>query len=305
MSILVNEKSYSGSRKELVEAKQSLNKERRKLIFNRFLSNRSALIGSIIVIICAFIAIFAPLIAPYDPLQMKIVDRIQAPSAAHLFGTDDFGRDIFSRVIYGSQISMGAGISVVIITSVLGLIFGLYSAYYRSIDNVLMRINDGLMAFPEILLAIALMAVLGPNIFNVIIALSIVYTPSVARAVRSAALTVREQTYIDAMRALGASSWRIIWLHMAPNCFSPLIIQATFIFAYSIIIEAALSFLGAGTPPPAPSWGNILNDGKVILSEAWWMTVFPGFTIIITVLGLNLLGDGLRDLLDPHTNKSK
>jgi peptide/nickel transport system permease protein len=149
------------------------------------------------------------------------------------------------------------------------------------------------------------MAALGPKISNVIIALSVVYTPTVARAVRSAALTVREQTYIEAIRALGGKSWRIIWFHIAPNCLSPLIIQATFIFAYAVIIEASLSFLGAGTPPPEPSWGNILNDGRTLMKEAWWMTVFPGLSIMITVLGLNLLGDGLRDLLDPHTNKVK
>jgi peptide/nickel transport system permease protein len=200
---------------------------------------------------------------------------------------------------------MCVGFSVVLVTSALGLVFGLYSAYYRRLDNVLMRINDGLMAFPAILLAIAIMAALGPKMSNVIIALSVVYTPAVARAVRSAAITVREQTYIEAIRALGGKSWRIIWLHIAPNCLSPLIVQATFIFAYAVIIEASLSFLGAGTPPPEPSWGNILNDGRTLMKQAWWMTVFPGIAIMVTVLGLNLLGDGLRDLLDPHTNKAK
>lgn len=280
-------------------------KESRNIHLRRFLNNRLALTGSILVLIIIFVCVFAPLLTSYDPLEMKVQDRLKPPSATHWFGTDDFGRDVFSRVVYGSRISMIVGFSVVLITSFIGLLFGLYSSYYRRLDNILMRINDGLMAFPAILLAIAIMAALGPKISNVIIALSVVYTPTVARAVRSAALTVREQTYIEAIRALGGKPWRIIWFHIAPNCLSPLIIQATFIFAYAVIIEASLSFLGAGTPPPEPSWGNILNDGRTLMKEAWWMTFFPGVSIMITVLGLNLLGDGLRDLLDPHTNKAK
>ena len=160
-------------------------------------------------------------------------------------------------------------------------------------------------AFPAVLLAIAIMAALGPKIENVIISISVVYIPTVARTVRSAALVVREQTYIEAIRALGGKPWRIIWRHIAPNCMSPLIVQATFIFAYAVIIEASLSFLGAGTPPPQPSWGNILSDGRTLIRQAWWIMVFPGIAIVMTVLGLNLIGDGLRDLLDPHTNKAK
>ncbi|MGF9800953.1 ABC transporter permease [Brevibacillus agri] len=278
---------------------------RKKIIMRRFLANRLAVTGTVLVSCIALVCLLAPLLTSYDPLEMKVQDRLKPPGADHWFGTDEFGRDIFSRVVYGSRISMCVGFSVVLVTSALGLVFGLYSAYYRRLDNVLMRINDGLMAFPAILLAIAIMAALGPKMSNVIIALSVVYTPAVARAVRSAAITVREQTYIEAIRALGGKSWRIIWLHIAPNCLSPLIVQATFIFAYAVIIEASLSFLGAGTPPPEPSWGNILNDGRTLMKQAWWMTVFPGIAIMVTVLGLNLLGDGLRDLLDPHTNKAK
>ena len=278
---------------------------RKKIIVRRFLANRLAVTGTVLVLFVTLVCLFAPLLATHDPLEMEVQDRLKPPSASHWFGTDEFGRDIFSRVLYGSRISMLVGFSVVLVTSALGLVFGLYSAYYRSLDNLLMRINDGLMAFPAILLAIAIMAALGPKITNVIIALSVVYTPTVARAVRSAAITVREQTYIEAIRALGGKSWRIIWRHIAPNCISPLIVQATFIFAYAVIIEASLSFLGAGTPPPEPSWGNILNDGRTVMRQAWWMTVFPGIAIMLTVLGLNLLGDGLRDLLDPHTNKAK
>ncbi|HWR30782.1 MAG TPA: ABC transporter permease [Negativicutes bacterium] len=278
---------------------------RRNIILRRVLSNRLAVTGCMLLSVIFLMAVFAPLIATQPPLQMKVTDRLKAPSAEHWFGTDEFGRDVYSRVLYGSRISIAVGFSVVVISSVFGLILGLYSAYYRHLDNLIMRVVDGLMAFPAVLLAIAIMAALGPKIENVIISISVVYIPTVARTVRSAALVVREQTYIEAIRALGGRSWRIIWRHIAPNCMSPLIIQATFIFAYAVIIEASLSFLGAGTPPPQPSWGNILSDGRTLIKQAWWIMVFPGVAIVMTVLGLNLIGDGLRDLLDPHTNKAK
>ena len=278
---------------------------RRNIVVRRFLSNRMAVTGCALLAIIFLMAILAPLLATQQPLAMKVTDRLKAPSAAHWFGTDEFGRDVYSRVVHGSRISIAVGMSVVVISSVFGLIFGLYSAYYRHLDNLIMRVVDGLMAFPAVLLAIAIMAALGPKIENVIISISVVYIPTVARTVRSAALVVREQTYIEAIRALGGKPWRIIWRHIAPNCMSPLIVQATFIFAYAVIIEASLSFLGAGTPPPQPSWGNILSDGRTLIRQAWWIMVFPGIAIVMTVLGLNLIGDGLRDLLDPHTNKAK
>jgi peptide/nickel transport system permease protein len=249
--------------------------------------------------------LFAPIIASYSPYEMEAVNRLKAPSAENFFGTDNFGRDLFSRVAYGARASIGVGLSVALVTGFFGLIIGLYSAYFRTLDHILMRISDGLMAFPAILLAIAIMAALGPRLENVIIALGIVYTPYVARIVRSAALVVREQTYIEAMKAQGASSSRIIWSHIAPNTLSPLIVQSTFIFADAIIIEAGLSFLGVGVPTPDPSWGNILYDGKQVIFNAWWMTFFPGIAIVLSVLGLNLFGDGLRDLLDPQTNRAK
>ena len=278
---------------------------RRNIIVRRFLSNRMAVTGCALLSIIFLLALFAPLLATQPPLEMKVTDRLKAPSAAHWFGTDEFGRDVYSRVVYGSRISISVGLSVVLISSVFGLILGLYSAYYRQLDNLIMRVVDGLMAFPAVLLAIAIMAALGPKVENVIISISVVYIPTVARTVRSAALVIREQTYIEAIRALGGKPWRIIWRHIAPNCLSPLIVQATFIFAYAVIIEASLSFLGAGTPPPQPSWGNILSDGRTLIRQAWWIMVFPGVAIVMTVLGLNLIGDGLRDLLDPHTNKAK
>lgn len=278
---------------------------RQNIIVRRFLSNRMAVTGCILLSIIFLLALFAPLLATQPPLEMKVTDRLKAPSAAHWFGTDEFGRDVYSRVVHGSRISIAVGLSVVLISSAFGMVLGLYSSYYRQLDNLIMRVVDGLMAFPAVLLAIAIMAALGPKIENVIISISVVYIPTVARTVRSAALVVREQTYIEAIRALGGRPWRIIWRHIAPNCMSPLIVQATFIFAYAVIIEASLSFLGAGTPPPQPSWGNILSDGRTLIRQAWWIMVFPGIAIVMTVLGLNLIGDGLRDLLDPHTNKAK
>ncbi|EKN70646.1 ABC transporter integral membrane protein [Neobacillus bataviensis LMG 21833] len=290
---------------ELFSIRKELKKRQRSLLFRRFFSNKSMLIGSIIIMLLSIVVFFAPLIAPQGANEMVVTERLQAPSGLHLLGTDNFGRDLLSRIVYGSQVSMGVGLSVAIFASLLGLVIGLYASYYRVLDGVLMRICDGLMAFPGILLAIALMAAFGAKTENVVIALSIVFTPYIARVVRSAALTVREQTYIEAMMAMGAKSWRIIWLHIAPNTLSPLIVQGTFIFAEAIIVEAALSFLGVGVPAPDPSWGNILSDGKMVIFQAWWMTAFPGIALILSVLGLNLFGDGLRDFLDPHTNHVK
>jgi peptide/nickel transport system permease protein len=290
---------------ELITIKNNLKKEQRQLFIRRFLSNKLALRGFIIVVFLTSLAIFGPFVVSFDPYETAVQDRLEGLSTVHWLGTDHFGRDLLSRVVYGAQISIGVGFSVAIISSLVGIIIGLYASYFRILDNVLMRICDGLMAFPAILLAIALMAALGPSTKNVIISLSVVYIPYIARVMRSAALVVREETYIEAMEAQGASSWRIIWGHIAPNTLSPIIVQATFIFADAIIVEAALSFLGAGVPAPDPSWGNILYDGKLVIYQAWWMVVFPGVCIVLSVLGLNLFGDGLRDILDPHSNQAK
>lgn len=289
---------------ELSQVKQTLKKEQRRLLLRRFLSNKLMLTGSIIILVITAFALVGPYLVPYDPYEMDPVKRLQPPNAEHLLGTDNFGRDLLTRIVYGAQVSIGVGFSVALITAVFGMVIGLYSGYYRALDQILMRICDGLMAIPGILLAIALVAALGPRMENVIIALGIVFIPYVARIVRSATLVVREETYIEAMKAQGASATRIIWLHIAPNTLSPLVVQATFIFADAIITEAALSFLGAGVPTPDPSWGNILYDGKLVIFKAWWMTVFPGILIILTVMGLNFSGDGIRDLVDPHSSLS-
>lgn len=293
------------SKGQLTRVKHTLTKQQRQLFFRRLRSNKPIITGGVIIIFLTLLAIVGPVLAPYTPYEMDVNSRLQGPSAEHLLGTDNFGRDLLTRLAYAARVSMGVGFSVAIFSSFMGLVIGLYASHYRILDHILMRISDGLMAIPGVLLAIALMAAFGPMTENVVIALSIVFTPYIARVVRSAALVVKEETYIEAMYAQGASSWRIIWLHIMPNTISPLIVQATFIFADAIITEAALSFLGAGVPAPEPSWGNILYDGKMVIFNSWWMTLFPGIMVVLSVLGLNLLGDGLRDLIDPHLNKTR
>ncbi len=218
-----------------------------------------------------------------------------------MLGTDTFGRDLLARILYGTRISLEIGASVSLLSLVFGLIIGLYASYYKFLDQILMRICDGISAIPAILLAIAFMAVLGSRTKNVILSLSMVYIPTVARIARSQALSIMELTYIEAMRALGASPTRIIWRHIAPNILSPVIVQTSFVFAKAIITEAALSFLGVGVPVPTPSLGNILYEAKTVIYKAWWMVVYPGGVTALSILGLNMLGDGLRDALDQHS----
>lgn len=283
---------------DLAPVKKALMKEERKLAVRRFMRNRLAVYGLCIVTFLLLLAVLAPVIAPQGPYAMDVSGRLAAPSPEHLLGTDTFGRDLLARIIYGAGISLEIGACVAALSFVFGMIIGLYASYYRFLDNILMRICDGVSAIPAILLAIAFMAVLGPSPRNVILSLSMVYIPTVARIVRSKALAVKELTYVEALRCLGASSGRIIWGHIAPNVLSPVIVQTSFIFAKAIITEAALSFLGVGVPVPTPSWGNILMEGKPVIYKAWWMIVFPGGITALSVLGLNMLGDGLRDAMD-------
>ncbi|MCM3213801.1 ABC transporter permease [Niallia taxi] len=289
----------SESTKVLVNKPLALNKTVKKN--SRFFSNRLLLIGSILLVITTFIGVFASFLSPYEILEIDPKNRLAAPSNAHWFGTDNFGRDVFSRTMYGVRISLLIGVTVTLVASVIGLTVGLLASYYKLLDHIFMRICDGLFAFPSILLAIAIMSALGPKSINVIIALVLVFIPSIARIVRSAALVVKEKVFIEALQAQGASSFRILFLHIAPNILAPLIVQVTFVFAVTILTEASLSFLGAGIPAPLPSLGNMLYDGKLAIYNAWWMTVFPGLFIILIVLGLNLFGDGLRDHLDPKS----
>ncbi len=285
---------------KLQDIKKSIVAERKRLLFRRITGNRTLFFGLTLILIMFLVSLVGPIIIPYSPLETDPINRLQAPGTEHLFGTDNYGRDLLTRVVYGARLSFTIGFIVAITSSSIGLVLGLYSAYYNILDHIIMRIVDGLMAFPAILLAIALIGALGPSTTNLLFALIFISIPGVARVVRSCALVVKEQTYIEAMKAIGASSTRIIWSHIAPGTFSALLVQATFIFAVSIIIEAALSFLGVGVPAPAPSLGNILSVGKDLIRQAWWMTVFPGITFILLVLGLNMSGDGLRDSLDPN-----
>ncbi|MEC0202132.1 ABC transporter permease [Paenibacillus lautus] len=293
----VQEKEY------VAQVSKKLKKEQRALGYRRLRSNYGLLIGATIFVLLVILALIGPLFTNYGPYDMKVVERLTPPGAEHWLGTDEFGRDLLTRLLYGARVSISVGLAVALLSSALGLVIGVYATYYKTLDHILMRICDGLIAIPGILLAIALMAALGASAINVITALTIVFTPNIARVVRSAALVVREQTYIEAMHVQGASSTRIIWQHIVPNTLSPLLVQATFVFAEAIISEAALSFLGAGIPAPEASWGNILQASKLVIYKAWWMVVFPGATLVLSVLSLNLLGDGLRDLLDPRVKQ--
>jgi peptide/nickel transport system permease protein len=260
---------------------------------------RIALVGAILVALNVLVAILAPVIGRWEPQRLDVQARLAPPTPAHWMGTDDVGRDVWSRVVHGTRLSMVVGGAVVLLSFVGGIVFGLLGGYYRPLDNVLMRIMDGFMAFPGIILAIALMASLGPSVVNVILALGIVYVPRVARIVRGSVLVIRETPYVEAALALGVSDLVVLARHVLPNCLSPVIVQGTFIFAAAVLGEAALSFLGVGVPPQIPSWGNVMAEGRLYLQQAPWLTLFPGAAIMACILGLNLFGDGLRDLLDP------
>lgn len=260
---------------------------------------RIAMIGAILVALNLLVAVFAPVIGRWEPQLLDVKARLAPPTLAHWMGTDDVGRDVWSRVVYGTRLSMLVGGVVMLFSFAGGIVFGLLGGYYRPLDNVLMRIMDGFMAFPPIILAIALMASLGPSVLNVIVALGIVYVPRVARIVRGSVLVIRETPYVEAALALGVPDLLVLARHVLPNCLSPVIVQGTFIFAAAVLGEAALSFLGVGVPPQIPSWGNVLAEGRLYLQQAPWLTLFPGAAIMACILGLNLFGDGLRDLLDP------
>lgn len=266
----------------------------------RFLSNRSFVIGAVLFFTVVVIALLAGVIAPFDPLKNNFRYRLGAPNATHWLGTDNFGRDILSRVLHGSRVSLIIGLLVVLFTGFFGTLIGAISGYVRRLDNAIMRVMDGFMAFPPILLAIAIGAVLGPSLLNAVIALTVAYTPRTARIVRASVLVVRESEYVEAARALGAGHMRILFRHILANSLAPLLVQLTFIFALAILAEAVLSFIGVGPPPPTPTFGNIIADGRNYIAEAPWISVWPGIAIMMTVLGLNLMGDGLRDVLDPR-----
>jgi peptide/nickel transport system permease protein len=266
----------------------------------RLLHHRGFVIGLALCGLVFLVAIFAPLIAPTDPTKLAMRYRFLPPSWEHPFGTDNLGRSQLSRVVWGARLSVLIGMAVVVINAVFGTLIGALAGYFRRVDAVVMQVNDALMAFPAILLAIGITAVLGPELQNVVLALSIVYVPRTARIMRASVIVVREMEYVQAAVAAGAGHWRILRHHILPNSMAPLIVQLSFLFAYAVLAEATLSFLGLGAVPPTPTWGNIMAEGRQYMREAPWIIGIPGGALALTVLGLNLLGDGLRDVLDPR-----
>lgn len=272
-------------------------------VWRRLKRNKMAVLGLIILIILVLLAVFADVIANYDNVVIKqnLAHRLQGPSAAHWLGTDEFGRDIFARLVHGTRVSLQVGIVAVGISIVIGGILGAVAGYYGGkLDNTIMRIMDIFLAVPSILLAIAIVSALGPSIINLMLAISISSVSSYARIVRASVLSIRDQEFIEAAKAIGASNTRIIFRHIIPNSLAPVIVQATLGVASAILSTAGLSFIGLGIQPPAPEWGSMLSGGRQYLRYAWWVTTFPGVAIMITILSLNLLGDGLRDALDPR-----
>ncbi len=269
-------------------------------LLRHMIKNKSALIGSLILGIIVIAALFASQLAPHDPIRQNLAHRLQPPGFEYLLGTDQYGRDILSRVIYGSRISLMIGVVAVLIGMVIGLCIGLVSGFYGGlVDSLLMRFIDMLMVLPTLVLALSILAVLGPDISNAMIAVGISISPRFARTLRSSVLAAKEKEYVEAIRAMGGGDLRIMLFHIMPNCLSPIIVVTTLTIANSILVEANLSFLGLGAPPPTPAWGTMISEGFRYLRTAPWVSAFSGFAIMLAVLGFNLLGDGLRDILDP------
>lgn len=257
-------------------------------------------LGALLLAALVIVSIAAPWIASHDPFEMNVVDRLQPPNEEYWFGTDAYGRDLWSRTIHGGRVSLLIGLSVAAASTIIGLLIGVVAGYFRTADAILMRIMDGLMAIPGILLAIGLMSVTRASIGVVIIAITIPEIPRVVRLVRAVVLTVREQVYIQAASAIGTRFPRLMWKHILPNTLAPLIVQATYIAASAVLVESYLSFLGVGTPPEIPSWGNIIAEGRLYVQIAFWNILFPSVFLALMVLSINILGDGLRDMLDPR-----
>lgn len=269
----------------------------------RFLGNRAILFGTLILLTVVLAALLAPWIVPYAPNKLSIVNKLQEPSLKHLFGTDEFGRDIFSRAIYAGRISLLVSLGVVVLSTVLGVILGVMAGYFRRLDAPISRLLDAMMSFPDILLAIALVAALGPSVVTVIIALGITYAPRLARIVRGSTLVIREMPYVEAAMSLGLPTWQILTRHILLNLLSPILVQATFVFASAMLAEASLSFLGVGVSADMPTWGTMLASGREYMNNAPWLMIFPGLAIVFSVLSLQLVGDALRDLVDPRLAK--
>jgi len=268
------------------------------------LLRRKAVVAGLVVLAAILIlAISAPMLSPYSPSKLSLANRLKPPSGVNLLGTDDFGRDVFTRAAIAGRLSLVVGLSVVAVSCILGVTLGLLAGFFRRLDAPLARLIDAMMAFPDILLAISLVAALGPSVVNVVIALGIVYAPRLARVVRASTLVIRELPYVEAARALGVSTPRILVRHVLRNLLSPILVQGTFIFASAMLAEAGLSFLGVGVSPSVPTWGTMIAQGRQYLDQAPWILFFPGLAIVLAVLSLQLVGDGLRDLLDPRLAK--
>ncbi|MCC2611877.1 ABC transporter permease [Neorhizobium sp. Rsf11] len=276
--------------------------ERGKFL-RRLLRRKTVAAGVIVLIIFVLLAILAPWIAPYSPSKLSIVNRLKPPSEIFWFGTDEFGRDVFSRTIYAGRLSLLVGAAVVALSALIGVTLGLLAGFFQKLDTPIARLIDAMMAFPDILLAIALVAALGPSLVTVIVALAIVYSPRLARIVRASTLVIRELPYVEAAKALGISTFHIMTRHVLRNLMSPILVQGTFLFASAMLAEAGLSFLGLGVSPEIPTWGTMIAAGRQYIGQADWMTYFPGFAIILSVLSLQMVGDGLRDMLDPRLRK--
>lgn len=266
----------------------------------KFFRHNSAVIGLAVLVVLVLVALLAPLIAPYDPIQISR-DVMLPPSRDHFMGTDNLGRDVFSRVVYAARISLQMGFIAVAIAASIGTLVGVVAGTYGGIiDGFFMRLIDALMALPGILLALTVAATLGPGLYNAMIAVGVAWIPSFARIVRSSVLQIKETTYVEAARASGASDMRLIWKHILPNTLAAIMVLASLGVATAILVGAALSFLGVGAKPPTAEWGIMLSDGRPYMRSAWWIMAFPGLAITVTVLGANLVGDGLRDVLDPR-----
>lgn len=276
----------------------------REMYLKRFRTSPLCIIGSLLLALLIFLAAFGPLLAPHDPILVNTPDRFTAPGSAYFFGTDEFGRDIFSRVLYGARIAVQVGMVSVVVAFLGGITLGLISGYYGGwVDTVLSRLLEIWLSFPDILFVIAVVAILGPSLNTVILALGFLSIPAYARIVRGSVLSAREETYVEAARSVGVSNTRIMAKHILPNVVAPLIILSSMRFGSALLTGAGLSFIGLGAQPPEPEWGAILSGGRMYMYQAPWITVFPGLAIAVFVLGVNMLGDGLRDVLDPRLTR--
>ena len=274
------------------------------VLLKRLFHRRVVLIAALLLLTIAALALIFPLLSDIDPNAIAVLDRLRAPSAAHWAGTDELGRDLAMRIVWGGRYSILIGVATACLSVVAGTVLGLLAGFFRRLDATIMRVVDAMMSFPDILLGISLVSILGASLWNVVLALAIVYTPRVARVVRASTLVIRELLFVDAARALGVSTPRILYAHILPNLMSPVLVQLTFIFAYAILAEAGLSFLGVGVPPEIPTWGTMIASSLQYADRAFWTIVFPGIAIIVTALSLQIVGDGVRDMLDPKLRKS-